>query len=414
MLLVEPPHLLLEALDPLLLLGEPATDVLEPLVDLLVGLGDLLVMLLELLRHATMGLELFREPAGHLLDVAVEITGVLLEATVDLVRIGATRTGLRLRRLRLRRQHGPAEQLRANGPAGATEHRRATGVPGLRARLGMEHRTTRHRPPGLRTGKVRRGLRRDRAVRTGATETGLDRLELAEDQLELLRDMGVRIGMGAGGHPLELHLPAVDLDGDRTVHRPGRANHGGDDFDPLGDTVRPDLQGERANLRRCPRRSVEHRRCGWRHPKWLTGPAVRPGAARRLGASGIRWAVIEGTTPPGPRAVSFGTGPITAAIPSAVLTLVVVFLRAWPPPITMLRLLEKSHEGPDRIVSATVRTRRSGGITGCRRHGDTSEHERCGEKGNSAATKRTMHDDTSFWKRTGDELGSGSSGRILG
>jgi len=119
-----------------------------------------------------------------------------------------------------------------------------------------------------------------------------------------------------------------------------------------------------------------------------------------------RWSVIEGPTPPGHRAVSFGTGPIAAAVTSTVWTVVVVLLVTWTVPFPAVRLLEKGDECADRFVSAAVRAGRSRGIIGGGCSRDTPEDERCREKGDSAATKRTLHDDPSFWKQTSDALGS--------
>jgi hypothetical protein len=111
---VKPPHLLLEALDPLLLLGEAAADVLEAVLDLLVGVSDLLVVLFEFLRHAAVSLELLTEPTGHLFDMAVKITSVLLEAAVEFVGIGATRPGAGLM---LSGRHHPTGELRPRAAA---------------------------------------------------------------------------------------------------------------------------------------------------------------------------------------------------------------------------------------------------------------------------------------------------------
>ena len=123
--------------------------------------------------------------------------------------------------------------------------------------------------------------------------------------------------------------------------------------------------------------------------------ALRHNSERRLRASCVRRAVVERTTPPGTRAVSVGTGPIASAFPTAVLTLTVVLLPARTTAVSIIRPLEKRHERPYRLISTTIRASRERGISGGRRHRDAKE-KRCREEGDSAATKRTMHDDNSF------------------
>ena len=167
--LMEPPYLLLEALDPLLLLGEAAADVLEAILELLVRLCELLKHLPQLLATTCRTFKLLTEPPGHLFDVAVEITGVLLEAAVELVGIGATRTGAGLM---LSGGHHSTVELRPRAAA-------------LRTRL---TRTT-----------VRQRRKRRLALRRGPSETGLEAIELAENLIELLGDVGVRI-KGYGSH----------------------------------------------------------------------------------------------------------------------------------------------------------------------------------------------------------------------
>ncbi len=157
MRLMEPPHLLLEALDPLLLLGKAAADVLEAVLDLLVGVSDLLVVLFELFRHAAVSPELLTEPTGHLFDVAVEIASVLLEAAVEFILRHAA--------------HGR----------------------GLMS--GGHHPTMEPRPRLTRTTRPQRRL----AVRRGPTETVFEAIELAENLIELLGDVGVRV-KGNGSH----------------------------------------------------------------------------------------------------------------------------------------------------------------------------------------------------------------------
>ena len=161
MRLMEPPHLLLEALDPLLLLGEAAADVLEAILDLLVGVGDLLVVLFELLLHAAVSPELLTEPTGHLFDMAVEIASVLLEAAVEFIL------------------------------------RHAAEGWGLMS--GGHHPTMEPRPRLTRTTRPHRRL----ALRRGLTETGFEAIELAENLIELLGDVGVGINVrikGNGSH----------------------------------------------------------------------------------------------------------------------------------------------------------------------------------------------------------------------
>lgn len=199
-------------------------------------LYELLVHLPQLVATTCRTFKLLTEPPGHLLDMAVEITGVLLEAAVELVGIGATRTGARARaRLRRLVETGPTKHLQATGHPEPTKHIRAKGLPGL----GKRYRTARHRPPRLRTGLVGTGLvgtgmrshlrilrqspgasHRRLAMWHGTTETGLNRIELAEDQLELLGDVGIRIGMRARMRvrtAAEIQEIAVDLNGDRTM-----------------------------------------------------------------------------------------------------------------------------------------------------------------------------------------------------
>lgn len=168
MSLVKPPHLLLEALDPLLLLGEAAADVLKPILELLVRLHELLVHLPKFLA-TTSTFELLTEPTGHLFDVAVKIASVLLEAAVEFVGIGATRAGAGLM---LSGGHHPTVELRPLAAALGTRLTRTT---------------------------VRQRPHRRLAVRRGPTETGLEALEFAENLIELLGDVGVRI-KGNGSH----------------------------------------------------------------------------------------------------------------------------------------------------------------------------------------------------------------------
>jgi len=405
--LMEPPHLLLEALDPLLLFGKAAADVLEAILELLVRLRELLMHLPQFLATTSRSFELLTEPTGHLFDVAVEITGVLLEAAVELVGIGATRTG-----------------------AGLMVGRLMPPCPSKHLRSGLPRLGRRHRPPRVRTGLMRAGMRRHRpgashrrlAMWHGTAETGLNRIELAEDQLELLGDMGMRIGMRAGTSP-EIQEIAVDLEGDRTMlaARPAKSPRRCD-FDSLRDAIRADLNRKRSDLRRHARsaharQTMGHWRRTRRYLKLWTGlaalsalrlglsdacstppeplAALRHSSERRLRASCIRWTVIERTAPPGPRAVSFGTGPIASAVTTAVRPLSVVLLPARMIAVCIIRLLEKCHERPYRLISTTIRAGRERGISGGRRHRDAKE-ERCREEGDSAATKRTMHDDNSF------------------
>ena len=147
---VEPPHLLLEALDPLLLLGEAAADVLEAILELVVRLHELLVHVPKFLA-TTSPFELLTEPTGHLFNVAVEIASVLLEAAIEIV-LGHAAVGL-----------------------------------GLVS--GGHHSTVELRPRLTRTTRPHRRL----ALRRGPTETGFEAIELAEDLIELLGDVGVRI-----------------------------------------------------------------------------------------------------------------------------------------------------------------------------------------------------------------------------
>jgi hypothetical protein len=303
MRLMEPPHLLLEALDPFLLLGEATTDVLEAFLDLLVGADDLLVVLLELLRHAAMGLELLTDSTGHLFHMAVEITGMLLEAAVELVGIGTTRARAGL--------------LVSGG------RRLPMELVGLPARL-------------MRAGLMRAGMRRHRSVRrlraralrTKPTETGLDRIELAEDQLELLGDVGFR----------------------RAVEDRRRERHG------------PELRTGHATLRNSP--------------------------VRRLGAGGARQAVVEGATPPRSRAVSAGTRPITASFRSAVLMLAVVLLPVRTTTLPVVRPLEKCHQRADRLIGATIGVSRGRGLVRRSSDRNAAEEEGCREERDAAATER--------------------------
>ena len=270
----------------------------------------------------------------------------------------------------------------------------------------------------LRPGASHRRL----AMWHGTTETGLNRIELAEDQLELLRDMGMRIRMRART-AAEIQQIAIDLNGDRTMlaARPAWASRRRD-FDPLRDSIRADLNRERSDLRRHARQTHARETMGhWRRTRrclelWTglaalsalrlglsdacsTPPeplaALRHSSERRLRATCIRWTVIERTAPPGPRAVSFGTGPIASAVTTAVRPLSVVLLPARMIAVCIIRLLEKCHERPYRLISTTIRAGRERGISGGRRHRDAKE-KRCREEGDSAATKRTMHDDNSF------------------
>ena len=440
MSLMEPPHLLLEALDPLLLLGEAAADVLEAILELLVRLYELLVHLPQLRATTCRTFKLLTEPPGHLLDMAVEIARVLFEAPVEIVGTRAARaratarawtgagtgTGTGLRRLV---ETGPTKHLRATGHPEPTKHIRAKGLPGL----GKRYRTARHRPPRLRAGLVGTGLvgtgmrshlrmwrlrpgasHRRLAMWHGTTETGLNRIELAEDQLELLGNVGMRVGMLAQTSS-EIQQIAVDLEGDRTMlaARPAWASRRRD-FDPLRDAIRADLNRERSDLRRHARSAHARKTMGrWRrtrrHLELLrlglsdacpTPPvplaALRHNSERRLRASCVRRAVVERTTPPGTRAVSVGTGPIASAFPTAVLTLTVVLLPARTTAVSIIRPLEKRHERPYRLISTTIRASRERGISGGRRHRDASEEDSCRQQRNPVTTKRTMHDFNSF------------------
>ncbi|MEN9663731.1 MAG: hypothetical protein RLZZ326_94 [Planctomycetota bacterium] len=415
--LMEPPHLLLEALDPLLLFGKAAADVLEAILELLVRLRELLMHLPHLLATTCRTLKLLTEPPGHLLDMAMEIPGMLFEAPVEIVGTRAARARARARAgtgLRRLVETGPTKHLRATGHPEPTKHIRAKGLPVL----GRRYRTARHRPPRLRPGASHRRL----AMWHGTPETGLNRIELAEDQLELLGDMGMRIRMRAQTSP-EIQQIAVDLEGDRTMlaARPAKSPRRCD-FDSLRDAIRADLNRKRSDLRRHARsaharQTMGHWRRTRRYLKLWTGlaalsalrlglsdacstppeplAALRHSSERRLRASCIRWTVIERTAPPGPRAVSFGTGPIASAVTTAVRPLSVVLLPARMIAVCIIRLLEKCHERPYRLISTTIRAGRERGISGGRRHRDAKE-ERCREEGDSAATKRTMHDDNSF------------------
>ena len=168
---VEPPHLLLEALDPLLLLGEAAADVLKAILELLVRLHELLVHVPKFLA-TTSPFELLTEPTGHLFNVAVEIASVLLEAAIEIV-LGHAAVGLGL----MCGGHHPTVELRPRAAA-----------------LG---------PPRIRT-TVRQRRKRRLAVRRRPTETGLEAIELAENLIELLGDVGVRTDVlninGNGSH----------------------------------------------------------------------------------------------------------------------------------------------------------------------------------------------------------------------
>ena len=171
MRLMKPPHLLLEALDPLLLLGEAAADVLEPILELLVRLHELLVHVPKFLA-TTSPFELLTEPTGHLLDVAVEIASVLLKAAVEFIlRHAAHGRGL------MSGGHPPTVELRPLAAALGTRLTRTT---------------------------VRQRRKRRLAVRRGPTETGLEAIELAENLIELFGDVGVRTDVlninGNGSH----------------------------------------------------------------------------------------------------------------------------------------------------------------------------------------------------------------------
>jgi hypothetical protein len=101
--------------------------------------------------------ELLTEPTGHLFNVAVEIASVLLKAAVEFIL------------------------------------RHAAEGRGLMS--GGHHPAVEPRPRLTRTTRPHRRL----ALRRGPTETGLEAIELAEDLIELLGDVGVRI-KGNGSH----------------------------------------------------------------------------------------------------------------------------------------------------------------------------------------------------------------------
>jgi hypothetical protein len=164
---VEPPHLLLEALNPLLLLGEAAADVLEAILKLLVRLRELLVHVPRFFATTSRTFKLLTEPPGHLFNVALEIASVLLEAAIEIV-LGHAAVGLGL----MSGGHHSTVELRPRAAA-----------------LG---------PPRIRT-TVRQRRKRQLAVRRGPTKTGLEAIELAENLIELLGDVGVRIE-GSGSH----------------------------------------------------------------------------------------------------------------------------------------------------------------------------------------------------------------------
>jgi hypothetical protein len=164
---MEPPHLLLEALDPLLLLGEAAADVLEAILELLVRLRELLVHVPQLLATTSRTLKLLTEPPGHLFDVAVEIASVLLEAAVEIVL----------------RHAAEGRGLMSGGHHPTVEPSPWAAAPSVR----LLRTTVRQRP------------NRRLAVRRRPTETGLEAIELAENLIELLGDVGVRIE-GNGSH----------------------------------------------------------------------------------------------------------------------------------------------------------------------------------------------------------------------
>lgn len=394
MRIVEPAHLLLEALDPLLLLGEAAADVLEPILQLFMRLRDLLVHVPQILATTCHTLDLLPEPAGHFLDVTVKLTGVLLEAAVDLVGTGAARTGTRL-------------VVGMLMPSWPSRHLRS-GLVGL---------VGRHRVPCLRNGLMRTGMRREResrrrppdrrlAMRRGRTEAGLDGIELAEDHLQLMGDMGMRIWMRAWTSA-ETRLSTVDPDGDRTmvVHRAAGATRGSD-LDPLGDTVRADLERERADRLRYARRDHRRRRKAWwavgdrwrrrREPEMWTGHAVlRLSPTRRLEASGVRGAVVEGATPRRPRTVASGAGAFAAPFRSAVSMLSGGTFLARTPTLSLGWLLEKRHERPHRLVGATFSDCRGRDIAVGGRHRDTSEKDGSREEWNAATTDRKFHVDVS-------------------
>ena len=171
MRLMKPPHLLLEALDPLLLLSEAAADVLEPILELLVRLHELLVHVPKFL-VTTSPFELLTEPTGHLFNVAMEIASVLLEAAVEIILRHAAHG-----RDLMSGGHHPTVELRPRAAALGTRLMRTTVWQRRKRRL---------------------------AVRRGPTETGLEALELAENLIELFGDVGVRTDVlnikGNGSH----------------------------------------------------------------------------------------------------------------------------------------------------------------------------------------------------------------------
>jgi hypothetical protein len=168
---VEPPHLLLEAIDPLLLLGEAAADVLKAILELLVRLHELLVHVPKFLA-TTSPFELLTEPTGHLFNVAMEIASVLLEAAVEIILRHAAHG-----RDMMSGGHHPTVELRPRAAALGTRLMRTTVWQRRKRRL---------------------------AVRRGPTETGLEALELAENLIELFGDVGVRTDVlnikGNGSH----------------------------------------------------------------------------------------------------------------------------------------------------------------------------------------------------------------------
>ena len=94
--------------------------------------------------------------------------------------------------------------------------------------------------------------------------------------------------------------------------------------------------------------------------------------------------------------MSVGTGPIASAFPPAVRPLTVMLLPARTIAVTILRLLEKCHQRPHRLISTTIRAGRERGISGSRHYRDASEKDRCRQQRNPVTTDRTMHDDNSF------------------
>jgi hypothetical protein len=94
--------------------------------------------------------------------------------------------------------------------------------------------------------------------------------------------------------------------------------------------------------------------------------------------------------------VSFGTGPIASAVTTAVRPLSVMLLPARMIEVFIIRLLEKCHQRPHRLISTTIRAGRERGISGGRHYRDASEKDRCRQQRNPVTTKRTMHDDNSF------------------